>query len=470
MKIALINPPDENRIFSEVPSKINEKSGVLPPLGLLYLEAYLSNSTKHQVKIFDCPAEGWDYSALEEKLNGFAPDLIGVTGHTHNLVDMLKTSKIFKKINPEGVVVWGGAHASAFPSQSAAFAEVDFVVYGEGEITFAELLNFIESGGDLPEKIEGIFYKNENWEVIKNPPRKLIVDLNSLPHPRRDVLDVSKYYYTIGRETRASGFVSSRGCPFHCTFCSTPGNKFRWRTADDVVDEMEECQRLGIRELYFVDDTFNVKKDRVNEICSEIISRGIKMSWNYRGRIDLITPKQLEMVEKAGCTRIQLGVETGTDEGLKRLRKGITTDQIRQVFRWLKKSSMTSVAYFMIGCPHEKNRDDVLKTIQFAREIDPDYVLFGVLTPYPNTEIYEEGVRRGIIDPEIWEEFVTNPTPDFRPSPWTEYFTMEDLEKYLDEAYKKFYGRPGYIVKRLLEIRSPGELWRKIKAGINVLK
>ena len=469
MKIALINPPDENRVFTEVPSKVNMKSGILPPMGLLYLESYLHKHSDYEVKLIDCLAEEFDYHDLETSLKDFAPDVIGITGHTHNIIDMLEVSKLFKKMNPDGIVIWGGAHVSAFPLQSLSFPQVDYAVYGEGEVTLKKLLDHLEKGSGCPDKINGIIYR-ENGEIRKSSPADYVMDLDELPHPRRNILDIKKYYYTIGTESIASGFVSSRGCPYHCTFCSTPGKTFRCRSASDVADEMEECQRLGINELYFVDDTFNVDQKRVIDICNEILKREIKIAWNFRGRINLITQEQLELAEKAGCTRIQLGVETGTDEGMKRLKKGIKTDDVRRVFKWLKNTKMTSVAYFMLGCPHEKNREDVLKTIEFAKEIDPDYVLFGILTPYPDTEVYDEGVEKGIIDPAIWDDFVKNPGKDFHPQAWTEFLSLKDMEELLDTAYKKFYRRPGYMMKRLLEIRSGKELWRKIKAGLNIIK
>jgi radical SAM superfamily enzyme YgiQ (UPF0313 family) len=429
----------------------------------------LNRHTKHEVKLLDCPADEIDYTKLEKTLIDFAPHIIGITGHTHNIADMLKVSTLYKKLNPEGVAVWGGAHASAFPEKSAGFETVDYVIYGEGEASFKKLADFLSEPTGFPEHIGGLVYKKEG-NPVKNPPADYIMNLDELPHPRREILDIRKYFYTVGSGQIASSFVSSRGCPYQCTFCSTPGKTFRCRSAKDVADEMEKCQEMGIRELYFVDDTFNVDKDRVTQICKEIIRRKIDIIWNYRGRINLITQEQLELAQKAGCTRIQLGVETGTDEGMAILKKGLKTDQVREVFKWLKKTKISSAAYFMIGCPHEKTRDDVLKTIEFAKEIDPDYVLFGILTPYPDTEIYDEGVKKGIIDPQIWENFVTNPSAGFKPQTWTEFLSQEELEEMLDIAYKKFYGRPGYMLKRLTEIRSAGELWNKVKAGLNILK
>lgn len=472
MKIALVNPPEDNRIYSEVPRQVNAEAGVLPPMGLLYLQSSLFISGFEDVDIIDCPALKIKGKGLQNRLKKHGCDVMGVTGHTHNLVDMLAVSKAFKEEHSDATVIWGGPHVSAFPAQSLSFECVDYGFTGEAEHSLTALLKMINrdrnvNPGDL-EKIPGLIWRNEKKVFVNSPP-PFIKDLDALPHPNRGTLDVKNYFYTMGQGRTASGFISSRGCPYHCTFCSTPGTAFRERSYKDVVDEMEECLELGIGELYFVDDTFNVDKGRVQDICLEIINRGVDIKWNYRGRVDLVDAPQLELAKRAGCTRIQLGVETGCDEGLEVLKKGVTTRQVKDAFRYAKSAGMTSVAYFMIGCPHEKSVDAVLRTVDFAAEIDPDYALFGILTPYPGTEIYRDAVERKIINPGQWEEFVTCPDSDFRPPVWTEYFTYDELCRMLDQAYRSFYQRPGYILKRLTEIRSPEELWRKIKAGVRML-
>lgn len=470
MKIALINPPDENRIFSEVPRKVNVEAGLLPPMGLLYLEAALSSSGWQQVEIIDCSAVRMSYPALKTRLQALAPDLLGVTGHTHNLIDMVKVSRLYKSICPKGTVVWGGAHATAFPLKCLGFEDVDFAISGEGEQSLPALLKAIQGGGGQKlENIGGLAHRNPDGAAVLNPPPGSLPGLDSLPHPRRERLDPGRYSYTLGGGGISSGFVSSRGCPYHCKFCSTPGSLFRWRSARDVVDEMEECRAKNIDDLYFVDDTFNVQPDRVEAISREIEKRGLEISWNYRGRVDLITPGQLKAARRAGCNRIQLGVETATDEGMMRLGKDLTVEGVRQAFSWVKKSGITSVAYFMIGCPHETTREEVLRTVDFAVRLAADYALFGILTPYPGTRIFDEAVEKKLIDPADWQGFVENPSPGFVPPPWTEFFTPGELQELLDVSYRRFYGRPGYLLKRLLEVRSPGELWRKLRAGLSLL-
>lgn len=468
MKVLLLNPPDENRIRAEFPSKVMREVLLLPPLGLLYLEAYLHRNTSHPVKILDAPAQNISYARLEQELLREKPDFLGISGHTYNLVDMVKSTDFSKKVNPECLVWWGGPHVSAFPRESIEHPAVDGVVYGEGEITLAHLLDALERKQDLT-SVKGIIFRR-NGEVIDTGPREVLMDLDSLPFPRRVVLDPKKYYYVPGKEVIATSLISSRGCPYHCTFCSTPGKTFRARSAANVVDEMEECADLGIREIYFVDDTFNVDVGRAIAICQEIVRRKIRVGWNIRARVNLITPELVEHLERAGCTRIHLGVETGTDEGLKVLGKGITVEQIRKVFKYLRGRSLTTVAYFMLGCPNEKTLDDIRRTVEFAKEIDPDYCFFGVLTPYPGTKIYEDGIARGIIDPGQWQDFVHNPAPDFKPSPWTEHLSEAQLYRASELAFRSFYLRAGPILKKFKEVGNIHDLVRKFKAGLRIAR
>jgi len=468
MKIVLLNPPNENRIYSEVPAHVGEEVCSLPPLGLMYLEAYLHGHSDHTVKIIDSLSDKLGYDGLRSAITAEKPDLVGITGHSHNLVDMKLSSEMIKKIDEKIMIWWGGPHASAFPEESMTFGEVDGVVAGEGETAFCRAVEALEKG-QPPEGIPGVLFR-KNGDVINNGPPCAIEDLDSLPMPRREVLDYKKYYYVIGREVTATSFVSSRGCPYQCTFCSTPGKAtFRARSPKNVVDEVEALAALGIREIYFVDDTFNIQKDRALQICQEIVRRKIDISWNVRARINLITEELINNLIEAGCTRIQLGVETGSDEGLKVLGKGITIEDIRRVFAMLKKKKITSVAYFMIGCPHEKNEKDTMKTIDFACELDPDYCLFGVFTPYPRTALYEEGVKRGIVDEKAWKSFVRSPSRDFKPQAWSEFMSYEELYRLVDVAYKKFYFRPSQMMKKLREVKSVPDLMRKIKAGLGIL-
>lgn len=470
MKVVLINPPRAHSIFSEVPTTVNAEINTMPPLGLMYLEAYLAANSDHEVKILDCLAEKWDVHRLEQEVRREAPQVVGVTGHTHDLVDMMQVTRMVKRVHPEISMWWGGPHVSDFPRETMHHPEVDGCIPFEGEIAFCEVVDRLSRGLE-PSDVPGVYYRNRAGEVVHTGPRPSIADLNAIPFPRRHMLDYKKYYYVLGTEAIATSMLTSRGCPYNCSFCNTPGrNTWRWRDAVNVVDEMEECARLGIREIYMIDDTFNVRRDRTIAICDEIKRRGIKVNWNFRARVNIVTPETMEAVKSAGCTRVHVGIEAGTDEGLRSLNKVLDTEKVRSGFKILKDSGMTTVCYFMIGCPYEKTRDDIYRTIDFAVELDPDYVLFGVLTPYPKTALYEDGIRRGILDPDHWRSFILDPKPGFRPQVWTESFSAEELGELCEIAFKRFYLRPKQMFRKLLDVRNIQDLGRKLKAGWEIAK
>ncbi|MCL5035532.1 MAG: B12-binding domain-containing radical SAM protein [Chloroflexi bacterium] len=466
MRITLVNPPNENLIHTEVPPRLNAEVCSLPPLGLLYIEAAASGAGPHEIEILDARAHRWDHDLLQDKIFASKPDILGITGHTHNLLDMLEISRRAKEKKPELFITWGGSHASIFPDQSIAFEEVDAVVVGEGEDSFPELVSVLERGEDIS-GIPGVLSKKDG--TVQGEKNRALPDINKIPVPRREILGIEPYYYVLGKSVVATSLSSSRGCPFHCTFCSTPGKRFRSRSAESIVREMRTCAGLGIREIYFIDDTFNTDRQRVLDICRKINDEGIDVSWNIRGRINLLDQEVLDALKSAGCTRVQVGVETASQEGLKRLRKEITPQEVIDGFKRIKKSGITSAAYFMIGCPHEKSKDDVFETIEFAKNLNPDYCLFGILTPYPGTKIYDEGVEAGVLDPGAWDSFLKNPYPGFSPPVWKEFLSEEELLELLDIAYKKFYLRPGFILKNLFQVRGTKDLMRKAKAGLSIM-
>ena len=469
MKVLLVNPPRENSIYSEVPTTVNAEINSIPPLGLLYLESHLAHHTEHEAKIIDCQADSITHAGLEQIIRDENPHLVGVTGHTHDLVDILAVSKMVKRVHPEIAVWWGGPHVTSFPRESMHFPEVDGAIPKEGEVPFTEVVETLSKGGDLSQ-VKGILFRRKG-EVVQTPPAPTVNDLDSLPMPRREILDVKKYYYLLGDEVTATSLISSRGCPYNCNFCNTPGRKtWRHRSARNVVDEMEACVRLGIKEIYFVDDTFNVDRERIDDICHEIIRRGLEVRWNFRARVNLLRAEQLTLLEKAGCTRIHVGVEAGNNEGMKGLRKQLTVDKVKDGFKLLKKTKMHTVCYFMIGSPHERTREDIMETIDFAIDLDPDYVLFGIMTPYPDTDIFRDGVKKGILDPDHWQRFILDPKPGFKPQMWTEHMSEDDLNEMLEIAFKRFYIRPKLLFKKLIEIRNIKDFGRKLKAGWSIAK
>lgn len=467
MRIILIRPPLKNLIKTEVPECIGEEVGVLPPLGLMYLQSYLSKNSEHETVIIDGELDDVSHEELAKLALSHDPDLIGVTSHTHNLLDAVLVINALKELASELPVCLGGSHSTAFPAESAILKGVDFSIAGEGEEAFLSLLDALEEGSQ-PRGIPGVAYRTDDG-VFSQPPAH-IRNIDSLPFPDRRLVQYERYRYILHRESAVGTVVTSRGCPYRCTFCSTPRGGYRTRSPASVLEELEHCRSLGLREIYFVDDTFNVYPERVEEICQGIIDRGIDIRWSFRARIDRVTARMLELAKRSGCIRIQYGVETATDDGLQLLGKNITIEQVREVFRLTRDAGIETVAYFMIGCPHERTREDVLKTVDFAIELAPDYAMFGILTPYPNTKLYEEALERGLFQQDYWRNYALEPYADFVPKFWEEHLSSEELLELLRTAYHRFYLRPRYILRRLRSLSSLRDFIHKARAGLRILR
>jgi radical SAM superfamily enzyme YgiQ (UPF0313 family) len=467
MKVLLINPPRENEIIGNNPRIIEEERGFNPPLGLLYLAGYLEKYTEHDLTIIDAQVERLDYQSLESRIASVSPDVVGLTAMTMTLIDVMKTVEIVKKINSNTRVVLGGPHVHLFPEETINLKNVDYLVLGEGEEAFKELLDHIDENSNL-RKVPGLVFKDKE-KVINTGIRPSIKDLDNLPFPARHLVPYRQYTSLLSKGDVATTMFTSRGCPYKCSFCDRPhlGKVFRARSARNVVDELEDCTNMGIREFLVYDDTFTVNKKRVIDICNEIVRRGLDIGWDIRTRVDTINEEVLVHLKKAGCQGIHYGVEAGTEKILTVLKKGITIEKVTEVFDLTRKYKIPILAYFMIGNPTE-TRDDILTTFKVTRDLNPDFVHMTILTPFPGTKIYLDGLKSGIIKKDYWREFALNPTPDFTPPHWDEHFSREELSELLVQGYKSFYIRTSYILKRIVSVRSLPELKKKAFAGLKV--
>lgn len=469
MKVLLIYPPAENMITTNVPSFVDEETGFYPPLGLMYVAAYAERNTEHKIEILDTQVERMNYAMIEREIGRRKPDIVGIQAMTFTLIDVILTAKIIKRVDEEIMIVLGGPHVNIYPNETISIPEIDYIVLGEGEVPFTELIQNMENTQKL-KKIRGLVFK-EGEKIVNTGSRELIDDLDIIPFPARHLTSYKKYYSLLAKRSPVTTMMTSRGCPYKCLFCDRPhlGKKFRARSAGNVVDEMEECVDMGIKEFFLYDDTFTINRQRVLDICDEIVNRGLDVGVDIRTRVDNVNKELLEKLREAGCERIHYGVESGNPEILKVLRKGITIEQARKAFKMTKEVGIKTLAYFMIGSPRE-TKSQILETIEFAKKLNPDYVHFSVTTPYPATPLYYMGLKEGQLKNDCWKEFAKNPTKDFVPELWEENLSREELIELLKYAYKSFYTRPRYIIKEMLEVRSLEEFKRKAKAGLKVFK
>lgn len=468
MKILLINPPRFNEIIGNNPSIIEEERGYNPPLGLLYIASYIQEHTDHEISIIDSQVERLDYQSLKTRIVSEQPDIVGITVMTMTLIDVVKTCRIVKEVDKKIRIVLGGPHVNLFPNETIKIESVDYLVLGEGEEVFNDLVEAINLNSEM-EKIPGIVFK-KNEEVVNTGARSHISNLDNLPFPARHLVPYEKYSSLLFKGKVVTTIITSRGCPFRCSFCDRPhlGKVFRARSAQNVVDELEACVQLGIHEFLFYDDTFTVNKKRVIDICNEIIKRRLNISWDIRSRVDTVDEEIIMHLKKAGCQGIHYGIEAGTEKVLKILNKGITIGHAEQIFNLTRKYKMPILAYFMIGNPRE-TLDDIHTTFRVMKSLKPDYVHMTILTPFPGTKIYHDGLEEGIIKKDYWMEFAANPKSDFVPPHWDELFNKDELNELLIEGYKSFYLRPTYILKRLVSLRSLEEFKKKAVAGFKVI-
>jgi|TARA_B100001971_G_C18262386_1_gene588186 radical SAM superfamily enzyme YgiQ (UPF0313 family) len=473
MKVLLINPPDINMIRTNLPAVLDseEHVGYYPPIGLLYVAAHAEKETNYKIEVLDTLVEELDYDGIEKEIIRRQPDVVGIQTMTFTLIDVIKTARVVKKVNKNIHVCLGGPHINLYPDETIAIPEIDSLVLGEGEHAFADLLKCLDSNSELA-KVKGIVFQ-KNGKIINPGARPMIENLDTLVHPARNLIPIEKYWSVLAKNAPITTSMTSRGCPFKCIFCDRPffGKSFRFRSAKNVVDEMEECVKVGIREFVFYDDTFTIDRKRVYGICEEIEKRKLDVFWSVRARVAGLDEKILMTMRKAGCIRIHFGVESGNEEILKVMKKGITLEEIRTAFKLAKKVGMTTLGYFMLGNPSE-TREQMMETIEFANTLNADYANFALTTPYPATELYQMGFEEGIIEDDYWREFAKNPTEEFAPRFWggEGHLAEDELMEMLVYSYKSFYRRPRYMLNQLLQVRSWAELKRKIKAGLLLLR
>jgi len=447
-KILLINPPQVARYPQ-------------PALGLAMVAAALEKKGYH-VRILDSPALGISENSLPSILHQEKPDVVGITAMTPTINSAVRIAKKIKETSGDIFVILGGAHATLLPEETLRSApEIDVIVRGEGEQTTPELAKVFDENPRRINQVLGITYR-EGDSVKSTPSRPPISDLDTLPFPAFHLLPMGKYrlHPPFGRRSPVMPITTSRGCPYRCIFCSKAvfGKKYRSNSSAYVVDEIQFLkEKFGVKEIKFYDDVFTLDRKRVIAICIQLKEQGIDIPWSCETRVNLVDDELLRVMEDAGCYMIEYGVESGNQGILNNLKKDITLEKIIEAFKLTQEAGIETVAYFMLGSPHE-TPETIRETIEFAKRIDPDFVQYSITTPYPGTELYSLGVEDDRV-PEKWEEYTyANLESATNPGFETKTLTRGELMKWNKKAYISFYLRRSYVWKRLKKMRSLGEL------------
>jgi len=415
MKVLLIDPPY---------SRFMNYYRYFYPVGLTYVAAAL-NRDGHKVKTYDAEHdptlttvkfqeiassyEGYSkalndknhnvWSETREIIESTKPDVVGISSIAPcKIGSTFKVAELSKEYDNNLKVVVGGQLSESGVNDVLSNPDIDIVVRGEGEITTVELLDRMQNGSGLQD-VKGISFK-ENGKIVHTPDRPFIKDLNTIAFPYIESL--------VGLQTYRSvdlGIVmTSRGCAYSCSFCGLKdfwGRRMRWRSIENVTEEISRLrEKFNVRYFSFWDAVFTLNRKRTLEICNKLLEIDPEIKWECVTRIDLLDSELIQQMKKAGCQKVRIGIESGSDRILKSFNKKLTTDVVRKQAQVLKANKMTWLAYFMFGVP-EETEEDMIKTIKLIEEIEPNFVTVGTFYPIPGTEIFNELENKGELPKDL---------------------------------------------------------------------
>lgn len=464
-RVLLIVPPTGLYIREDrcqTPIEDMKTIALRPPIDLMYSAASVE-AAGCECKLVDYPAESRGWDALREDFRAFNPDVIMLSITTPSLHKDVEAARLAKELRPDVLTVAKGAHFHVLDRESLEqYPMLDCVIRGEYELTAAEL-----GKGTPLEDIAGITWRRSDGEIVKNPDRGFIDNLDTIPFPARHLTNNALYLRPDTLETQTT-IVTNRGCPHSCIYCLAPvvsGKKNRYRSTDNVVAEIEQCvNEFGIRNFLFRSDLFTQNKKWVIELCQKIIDRKLDIQWASNSRVDCINLEMLQWMKKAGCWIIAFGVESGNAEILEKIKKKATVDQARDAIRLCREAGINSSIYLLMGLPWD-TPETIEDNVRLAKEIKPDFVEVFYSYPFPGTELHKIALENKLIQPgEIPLEAYANPAMGGL------FLSQEQLGDYRRQALRRIYLQPRYIFQTLRKAKSPRELFQYLKFGLLTLK
>jgi radical SAM superfamily enzyme YgiQ (UPF0313 family) len=455
----LINPP------------LRHPEAVVPPLGIACLAAALREAGRIPA-ILDANALDLDEAAAAAQALRLRPSVVGLSVLYSSYPAAREITRRLKAFASPPLVIWGGPHATTCPEESLREGGADLCVIGEGEGTIRDLAPGLEKGPGFWRAVPGLAFR-EGEGVVRTPRRELLADIDSLPFPAYDLLPMDRYRTLRGVRGLSAAVLTSRGCPGKCIFCSRCvfGRTMRYRSVPRVMEEIGLlAKNHGVRNIAFIDDAFLEDRNRILDLCSRLVASGLGLSWRLGNgvRVDQVDAELLRKMREAGCTDLAFGVESGDDEVLKRIGKEITTDQARLAFRLAKEAGLGTIGFFQIGHPFD-TVETMGKTIAFAIELDPDYAAFAVSTPLPGAALWEWArTRARPVGRGRGERIdIFSKKPHFV----TENFTAGDVSRLYRSAYRRFYFRPRYLLRKIRSLRQGKDLqaaWAGLKYLVGI--
>ena len=431
MQVTFVNPPYPTGSHRHPP---------FIPLGIGYLAAVLEKNG-YDVNVIDCQALPLTLDEVENELRKRQPDMVGLTSTTLTYKSALEIIKVAKKALPDSLTLIEASHVTFWDENALQECpQLDIVVRKEGENTLLELVQKLEAGEGLDDVL-GITYR-KGEEIVRTEDRPYIEDLDSLPFPAVHLFPVEQFnkYGNI-----IFPVMTSRGCTFWCEFCTAVrmfGRRYRMRSPKRVVDELEFLhKKYGEKQYTFYDDAFTVNQARTEEICNEILKRGLKIKWDCETRVDMVSKDLLQKMKDAGCIAVWFGVEAGSEQVIEAMGKGISLKQTLNAFKWANEVGLMTVASMILGFPGE-TRETAMQSINLLKRIKSDEIGVYIATPYPGTPMYDYVKKMGWIKITDFNKYDTA-TPIFE----TPTMSMKELRELHDEVHRRFYLRPTYIIR-----------------------
>ncbi|MCL4472661.1 MAG: radical SAM protein [Actinobacteria bacterium] len=448
MRVLLINPPYRSQIIRRYVCSYNAPNFLFPPLELMYLSAQAKLVDGCEVLLLDCIAEKLSPGDALARAKAFDPEVVLSIMAIEFFDNDIEFLGQLRQALPQALVGCFGHLPSNYAEETMTATGIDYVLVGEPDLAFGSLLKRRTGGGEAVG--EGVAVLNENGftgaDYQRNP------SLDELPYADQSAIDHSRYGEPFFGHPYTT-FLSSRGCPFPCAYCvRTYGRKFVMASAEHVVGEVKAAvEQFGIKYFRFMDDTFTASRRRVLEICEGLKGLGTPIQWSCLVRPNTIDGEVAEALKSAGCTRVYVGIESGSQKVVDYLKRGYKLEQVMDNLREVRDSGLEMVGWFIVGSPVE-TREDFEMSIKLARELKLEFIAVSTLVPYPNTELYEREEQN----------------IDFSLLPYVCQFKEQSGTEREAEFYRRYYLRPGYVVRKFNSLaRHPRET---LKASRDFLK
>jgi anaerobic magnesium-protoporphyrin IX monomethyl ester cyclase len=428
MKFVLINPNFHGFSTRE------------PPLGLAYVAGVLREEG-HKVFIVDGHAENIGIETISRRAVKHEPDMVGIYSTTPQIKDALGIAREIKEHSKKIKILLGGPHPTVLPEEALKSGHVDIVLRGETEITFKEI-------GNKPiSRIKGISYI-KGGKIVHNEDQALVKDLDSLTFPSWDGFPIEHYKNPTKDNHPYLPVMTTRGCPYNCTFCFSGifGKMYRKRDPKNVADEVQYLKdKYKIKEFVLIDDNFTLDENYAISVCDELIKRDLILPWSCAGgiRVDAAAPRLIKKMKETGCYSLSFGVESGNQDILDSIHKQITLDQVRKAVKVARAYKIKTICFVLIGLPGD-TPETIRETMKFVNSLEPDLAQIGTVIPYPSTPLYNSVKDRLLVNG--WENFVRYTSRIF----FDPTSNAEDMEKVYREAVMSFYTRPKFLLKKLI--------------------